>query len=821
MSLVSNCLEKLFKNGQITRVAADSALMIYQGAQGKLGRDIPPTSADGAAALEAARIMSDNARLKKLSIAKSAIAMRAAEDRALNHPKGPIAGFMSMMVRDIHGVNNINVEAHTDVVFGALQREAGEFIERFRSRAAGLLPQNHISIRNAVLEMRGKDTGDAAAKEAAGAMAGAIEVAFKRARKAGVPISRLEDWQTPQFWEGARLRQFGRDEFTKDVAEHVDAGRMEIIDKDAFDIADRGTSEAIVNRAFDDITVGKASSGITAGIKNYTRMFRFKDADTYAKMMDKYGPGDRGYYGMMVGYLQSMSREIAMAEILGPNHRALAGHMVLQAKKIEAAKPGHDVKLPFSQKTVTVPKVRNPFESAGSVDRTYKYLSGQANSVENEMMAGVSGGLRAIASAAKLGSAAVTAVPGDLATSALASAHMGMSPLRIVRGIAREATSSTKSKQIAQRLNIISHSVMDHSLNMKRFEDELAGEGVPQRLASLVIRGSGLAAWTDMLKRVFTMETMGFIADQSSRGWKKIDPKFREFLQSHQFTAGDWDVLRRSAKFDVGGAKFFDLEAIEDRLLADRLLGAVIDERHFAVVEPDARIRQVTTAGQKRGSFGGEIARSTAWAKTFAMSIVMTHFKRAASEGPIGLRVWRMGLLLTSMTIAGGVALQLRAPLRGEDFRDPLDPKFAMQSFFYGGGAGIYGDLIQSGVARGKIGAAELLGGPVLEAAADVLSAPFGAFRNFEKWYAGESTNFGTETAGFMQRYTPGSTLWYARLLIDRYIFDTIQAVLDTDYFASFKREADRLQKRTGQGFFWAPGDTSPARLPQISPSAP
>lgn len=810
MTLVANCLTRLVKNGQVSQAAADGALALYEGAQGKLGRDLPPADADAAAALETAKIMKEAARQKKLAMAKTAIALRRVNDRMESHSKGPVAGAMSMLVRDIHDEGGINVDAHSEVVFGRLLRTAGKFVDSFKSRAAGLAPQPHVSIRNAVLEMRGKDTGDPVAKEAAGAMSAAVEEGFTRLQKAGVPVTRLDDWMTPQFWESARVAKTGRDEFVRDMMDELEAGRLEVIDNKAFAAADKGTALKIINRAFDDITVGKMSSGQAAGLRNYTRIFRFQDADTYARLMDKYGIGDRGYYATMMGYLNSVSREIAMAEVLGPNHGAIAKHMVQQAKQFEVQD-----RPKFSKKSLNP---RNLVESSGAIDRTYRYLAGETNAVESELIAGGFGSLRSINTGAKLGSAAVTAVPGDLTTSMFAAANVGLSPMRIMTGMARDVSKGRRAKAAATRLNVIAHSVMDHSIGSKRFEDEIAGPDKAARLASIVIRASGLAAWTDMAKRVFTMEMLGLVADQSARKWDAINPKFQRFLKSHGFTPAEWDQLRAAPHAQIEGAKFFDPDAIDDSALADRLLGAIIDERHFAVVEPDARVRQLTTGGQKRGNLWGEVARSSFMFKSFAMSIMLTHVKRAVSQGPLAQRAWRFTSFMAAMTLAGGVALQLRSALKGQDVRDPTDPTFAMESFFYGGGSGIYGDLLHQSTSRGGVTGAALLGGPAVELASDVIGGPFETFR---RWNNGQDQNWGKRTANFLSRYLPGSTLWYSRLAQDRLFFDQIQAMLDPDYVDSFAREAERLHKRSGQGFFWAPGETSPQRAPQLAPPRP
>jgi len=92
-------------------------------------------------------------------------------------------------------------------------------------------------------------------------------------------------------------------------------------------------------------------------------------------------------------------------------------------------------------------------------------------------------------------------------------------------------------------------------------------------------------------------------------------------------------------------------------------------EMRMAFVEPDARIRAITTQGQKRGSILGEILRSTALFKSFPASMIATHLWRGAF-GLDGLsRARYLSELLLGLTVFGAASVQARHLIKGKDPR--------------------------------------------------------------------------------------------------------------------------------------------------------
>jgi hypothetical protein len=811
MSLIANCLARLVSVGRISEKAAMDALALAEGAQGRLYPNMPPASAEAASALEAARVMAEAAREKKMKIAMQAIRDSENQERISRHPKGKVAGLMGILTRDIWEAPEaagLNIDSHQEAVLGAIFREAGKFLEPYRSRAAGLL-QDSAGVRDVIRENFGLDTGDAVAKEASRSWMAAVDYAVKRAKAAGIAFRVLEDWRQPQFWEASRVRG-ARTAFIDEVLAAHSAGKLRIIDAETGENATLGRALVIAEKAADDITAGRGQAG-GGTFSPEMRVFRFDDPETWLTFADRYGAGRGNVYSMMSGHLSGMAREIGLAEILGPDHGANFARLLDAARAEEG-------KLSTRQRV----RARRVFgiETAAAAQRTYDLQSGKLGTPASEMMAGIFGGLRSLRASAALGSAIISAVPGDSVTAMWAANHLGIPATAVIARAARDILHDTKHKrELAAQIDIVAHAVMDAAIGSKRFDDQIVGENLPGRLAAFVIRAQGLQAWTEGLKRAFSMEFSGYAARQAASRWDAVDAPFRRFLERNGFTPADWDVLRKTPALEANGARFFDMEGVADKKLRDRLMSAMLDERRFAVIEPDSRIRQLTTAGLPRGSFVGELARSASLFKSFGMTVITTHLMRYALTGPVWARPVKLAAFLTSMTVAGAASMQAKSILFGRDPQDMSDPRFWLAAAAQGGGGGIYGDLLYSGTTREGFGISETLTGPIL---GELVGLADAAMSTPRKLAAGEKVSFGRGLAQFTKRWTPGASLWYSRVAADRLIFDQIYALLDPKGEKQAARRIEKYyRKEFGQEFWWSPGTTSPQRSPRLSAMAP
>lgn len=809
---VKNCLNKLVTAGRITREAADQALGLHERLQGKFDRHMGPTTNEAAAALEAARLMEETALEKKASLAQQAIRAQAAEERARGHDRGLAAGVMGQLTRDIWERGGLNVWTHTEVVLSEMTKRFHAGLEAYRSRLAGL-KQDIAGAHNMVRELFGSDTGDEIAKAAAKGWNDAVDYGTARVRSAGKVFDALEDWRLPQFWSPSRIRDTAsgqilgtsrKAEFLRDLKTEIEAGTVNILDKETGRWTAAERLDARLEEAYRDMLDGGGAGG--AAFSRQARTIHFVQgeagAEAWLRLQGKYG-GGQDVMSLMRGHMQHMAREAALIEILGPQH----GATVRMLREI--VRQGEKDAPPLSRYSPV-----RWFESESAIGKTYDVLTGRVNEVVSDHIAGVMGGLRSLTTSSVLGGGIISAVPGDTVTTMLAAQHVGMPGMNVVARAVRDMTADQPAlRENAARLNIVSHAMMDHAVGTRAFEDSLLDQSTLAKVATFVIRAQGMTAWTEGMKRAFTMEFMGFLSASAARRFDDLDAPLRAFLSRHQMHAAEWDRLRATAPTEVVGAKFFDLSAVEDRALTDRLHGAIIEERGFAVLEPDARVQALTSGGLQRGTFWGEMVRSVYQFKSFSMTMATTHLMRIATQGPLESRAWRGVNFLLLHFAAGAAAIQAKQMLAGKDPRDMADAKFWGAALLQGGGLGIYGDLINAANSRTGHSPLADFGGPVLGLGEDALKLMSG---NIRKYYEGEDTTVGAQALKIVKRNAPGSTLWYSRLATDRLIWDQLQTMVDADYRQSFRRMEKKAKDDYGQRFWWRPGETSAQRGPDL-----
>ena len=172
--------------------------------------------------------------------------------------------------------------------------------------------------------------------------------------------------------------------------------------------------------------------------------------------------------------------------------------------------------------------------------------------------------------------------------------------------------------------------------------------------------------------------------------------------------------------------------------------------------------------------------------------------------------------LVIGTAIMGALGEQLAQISKG---RDPLSmdattkegTAFWFQALARGGGLGIFGDFLFSDVNRYGGGILNTLAGPVLGTQLDQAARlTVGNLQELIK--EGEAKNLGREFTRFAKLMTPGRSLWYASLAMERLIFDEMQKMIDPGAFDAFRRIERRALRERGQSFFSPPGSGFPPK---------
>ena len=107
----------------------------------------------------------------------------------------------------------------------------------------------------------------------------------------------------------------------------------------------------------------------------------------------------------------------------------------------------------------------------------------------------------------------------------------------------------------AARLLVTGHMMSDHAISTNRYTDQMFTPELIKKTSDFVIRASGLNAWTEGIKKAFTMEMLGYVARNSDRALADLDAPLRSFMDRYKISAAEWDRLRQLPTFDFRGAK--------------------------------------------------------------------------------------------------------------------------------------------------------------------------------------------------------------------------------------------------------------------------
>jgi hypothetical protein len=137
--------------------------------------------------------------------------------------------------------------------------------------------------------------------------------------------------------------------------------------------------------------------------------------------------------------------------------------------------------------------------------------------------------------------------------------------------------------------------------------------------------------------------------------------------------------------------------------------------------------------------------------------------------------------------------------------------KFWSAAFIQGGGAGIFGDFLYSAESRFGKGFVSTMAGPGVGLVDDMKEMVVG---NLYSLTHGDDTNIGREVVKFAERYSPGGSLWYSRLALERAMWDQLQNAVDSKAGRGFRREERNRRKDYDQEHWWRPGQAAPSRGP-------
>jgi hypothetical protein len=795
------CIPDLVEQGKIPKGKGEWALKRYGQLLDVYDRQMGGAAAEALATQTVLKALENEVLLKKrrmllqVKAQQDVIASLGSFDggKGANGPIDPRAA-LALLDRDGRAAYS-NVEGRRKAIRGRAHAMIDQILADHSRNVFGQL-RNRAQLGDIVKEAFGEDSGNLAAKELAGAWGEAAEMLRKRFNAAGGDIGKIERWGLPQAHDSIKVRRAGYEAWRDTIVPLLD--RAQMIDRDTgapftdrdLDAALRDTWESIRSEGWSKRAAGSPGQGIMASRHGDARFLVFKDAPSWSAYQQQFGSGTA--FDAMMGHIDSLSRETAMMEILGPNPNATVGWIKDWIEKTAATDSAPDSKA-----------IDRAHAGGKQIDRLWGEITGSSNRPENRKLALAFSALRSFQTAAKLGSATLSAVT-DTAFQFSTRKYNGLPAASMIRDYAKLLRPGSKEDQkLAVRLGLIAEEWGQRAAAQGRYlNEELTGE-ISRRLAEGVLRASGLSRWTQAGRWAFGMEFLGHITDESVKGFDKLDPAFRGALARHGIDAGGWDSIRATPLEVDRGVPWIKPANVEDQALGDRMLEMILQETDFAVPVADLRTRALINSVAPKGTIAGEIVRSALLFKSFGISMLIQQGRRVMEQSAGNAARYAAGLVIGT-TLMGGLAMQLKALAGGKDPRPMDDKDFWGAAVLQGGGFGIFGDFLQSTQNRFGGGIAETMAGPVaqdVQSLADIVKSKHPA------WAA-------TKLA---RQELPGGSLWYAKLAFDRLVTDQIQEEIDPNYRQSWRRMEKRARDQRTE-YYWAPGETAPDHAP--SPEA-
>jgi len=454
-----------------------------------------------------------------------------------------------------------------------------------------------------------------------------------------------------------------------------------------------------------------------------------------------------------------------------------------------------------------------------NADAMWDIQRGTANTPVDNRIANVLVTTRNLVAASTLGSAAISAL-SDLGFNKMTRQFVGLPPS--ITGVVSQTVGMFKpaNRREAVRAGLILDNAMHAMHQQARYVGSVDSRSKSGYLVDRVLALSGLTPWTQAGKHAFGLAFQAELADRVKLKFHELPDALSNTLERHGLTHDDWDVIRSSQLYEPErGATFLRpnevAQGVGGRELSEKYISMILRETRFAVPEGSVRSRTILTGG-KPGTLMGEISRNFAQFKSFGISVMMLHGGRIASEigSGYGARgAMYAGSILITTTLLGAGALQLKALANGEDPRDMTELEFWGAALLQGGGLGIYGDFLFSGVNRFGGGLTSTVAGPLTGKLDKARNFGFG---NVAQGGAGERTNAGREAIGVIRDWTPGGNMWYVRAAYERVVLDQLQTLIDPEARRAFKRRMKFREQNFGNGYWWAPGQASPGRAPSF-----
>lgn len=699
-----------------------------------------------------------------------------------------------------------------------------KFIDKFRRNMLGVV-SNRAELDDIARALRGETVDNVNAKALAASVADTFEWLRLQFNRAGGAIPQLKNWGMPQSHDAQVIARVGLQEWKDAIRPLLDPAQMidnttgkAFADDAALDDALDGVWRNITSEGMDGAVPGAFNGqGKLANRRTDHRFLVFEDTDSWLAYNDRFGMGD--LFDAITGHIDSMARDIAAMQVLGPNPALTVRWLkdVAAQDALPTMKGGQALKLEADARS-----------GADLMDRMWRYYSGELTMPHNRAVARFFMGARNWNVATKLGRAFVSAFWTDPAWAMTNAKFNGLSQMKALGNyVAAFNPLDASHRDAARHAGLVVNDLTQRSEKMIR-------EGMRMRFnlteftrrsADFVLRATLLTPSTTAWKESAGLGFMKEWAELAGRRFDDLGKGHKLAFQRYGIDAADWDRLRAIDIEDGDGVKILrpgDLVRADDS--AEAMASAL---KFFELIDAETKTRVVGeglraqteaitlggAAALKKGTVVGEAVHSMTQFKTFGLAALINTWQRALyGAGDISPSSFLIRSIV-GVTLGGILAEQMIQIADGKDPL-PIGPELLGRGFARGGGAGLLGDILSQGISNDRGNTiAGFMTGPTLASIVDpAVNLTLG---NAGEVARGEETNAARELLRFVKGNVPGINAWYGKLALQRMLLDELDELADPDV-RSARRRMERTARDQGTEFWWAPGEDAPERAPNL-----
>jgi hypothetical protein len=758
--------------------------------------------------------------------------------------------------------NGSSVRGRTEAILALAHSQLSDAMFAFRRSGVMGKRENMALLPDVVKELHGEQSGDATAKALAESISDVMEDLRLRFNAAGGAMPKLEGFGLPHSHDRLKVKALGRDGWKGRMRQAVDPSRMTDsmtqmpITPEALERALDHAYDQIVSDSTAHLTPTMTRKGLGAisERRGEQRFFVYRDAASWMAYHRDLGKGD--VVQAMFGHINTMAKDIAAMELLGPNPAAMVEWMkqvvAREFGQKAAGKPNKAGDVPIfeghsSEGSWAVSNIEwlwQTLRGTGSV------VSGGGRPTYNPIKVVVraalnpetTGSIKNIVSSALLGKTGIQALLVDPVYARLARKAAGLPMMGVMRNMIK--MTSQESRDQIVRSGVIWDEYVHVVGDDLRTGASVFGAEWTKWIADRAMMANGLKPLTTGRKLVEARAWQGHIADlaKEGRAFDDLAPVFRRALDGFGITEGHWniwttaidrngfvtphEIVKRGGSvthIDMANpvwgdsVKLDEAKALAHREAAEKLAELTTSWSERSVPTGTVNTKAVVSGSMQRGTILGELAEHFMTFKGFGLSATALQLETMAEMGN-GRRLSVGGLgylanLVVPATILTGGYIWIGNLLDGKDLEE-LDAAFAAKALLQSGGLGVFGDFIKSTENRFGQSQIEALAGPSIAFLGDagnlVYQIAADAAGLVRKDNEGVKST-AIEARQMLQKWTPiVSSHPATRAAYNRVVLDNLQYYTDPDAYTKFKRKIAKA-KKDGSPYFLPPGTLTPA----------